>query len=83
MNSSESWTWADLDQHQLDQLKDAEEKLGAEILLAYQTGERPIRQELFDRNRLQAAALDQRQLEQLQDLENSMQVVLVAYQKQA
>jgi hypothetical protein len=82
MNSSESWTWADLDQQQLDQLKDAEESLGAEILLAYQTGERPIRQELFSRNSLRAAPLDDSQLEQLKELEESMQVVLVAYQKQ-
>lgn len=81
MNSNE-WTWAELNGEQLGLLKEGEETLGVDILLAYQQDERAkIKSEIMDQMSLRASDLDDSQLECLQGLETRIQAVVVAYQR--
>jgi hypothetical protein len=81
MNSNE-WTWAELNGEQLGLLKEGEETLGVDILLAYQQDERAqVKSEIMDQLSLRASNLDDSQLECLQGLETRIQAVVVAYQR--
>jgi hypothetical protein len=82
--ANDQWNWADLNGEQLDMLREGEQTLGADILLAYMQGQMAMVQEgMFNRSRLQAAALNNSQLECLQGLEKNLKAVVVAYQQLA
>jgi hypothetical protein len=77
-------TWADLTGGQLGMLQEAEQTLGADILLAYRSGEPvTIDFEKLVENRLQLAGLDESQIECLQGLEGKLQAVVLAYQRRS
>jgi hypothetical protein len=74
------WNWAKLNTNQLEQLKEGEETLKVDYLLAYQEDEKADAQliEAF-RTGLQTAELDDSQLECLQGLESNLGAVVIAY----
>jgi hypothetical protein len=74
-----NWTWAHLDERQMQALHEAERTLGADYVLAYQPsgGQGTPAQA----GPLRAAALDDSQLECLQGLERQIGATLVAYKK--
>ncbi len=77
-----SWNWAKLSDEQLRLLKDAERTLGADILLAFQSGG-----EAGNTDRqlpsLQAADLNESQVECLRGTEDRLASVVVAYKHAA
>jgi hypothetical protein len=79
MNHSD-WNWAKLNTNQLEQLKEGEETLNVDFLLAYEEDDRSDAQmmEAF-RTGLQTADLDESQLECLQGLETNLGAVVIAY----
>ena len=80
MNSD--WSWARLNRQQLDLIKEAEETLGADILMAYRPDQRAdARGELITQSGFQVASLNESQLECLQGLEQQLDSVVVAYQR--
>ena len=74
-----TWTWARLDRHGLDLLKEAEETLGADVVLVYAEGGPRATQTAWAG--LRPADLDASQLECLQGLEEQVGAVAVAYQR--
>ena len=74
-----TWKWATLDTEGLDLVQDAENTLGADIVLAYSEGAPRTDPRL--RAGLMPAALDASQLECLQGVEQRLGVVAVAYQR--
>jgi hypothetical protein len=76
--SNHNWTWAQLDERQMQALQEAERTLGADYVLAYQTGEGSTRAAA---EALHAAPLNDSQLECLQGLEQQLGATLVAYKK--
>lgn len=81
MNSSQ-WNWADLDNEQLKLLIEAEQTLGADILVAYQAGNRAtVHGDNISQNNLEVAVLDESQIECLQGLEQKMNSVVIAYNR--
>lgn len=83
MTQSE-WTWAQLNGQQIGLLQEAEQTLGADILLAYQQESQPQAQapEIAQMG-LYVAALNESQLECLHGLEKMMQTVVIAYKQNA
>jgi len=80
--ANQEWKWADLDSEQLGMLKEGEQTLGADILLAYQPEQgSPARTARALQRGLQVAGLNESQLECLQGLEKNMQAVVVAYRQ--
>jgi hypothetical protein len=78
------WKWARLDRERLALIREAEETLGSDILLAYQPGDQQaVQGESIARMQIQVAPLDESQLECLQGLEEKISAVVVAYQKAA
>jgi hypothetical protein len=74
-------SWADLTGDQLGMLQEAEQTLGADILLAYRSGEPvDIDFEKLGENRLRLAGLNESQVECLQGLESKLEAVVIAYQ---
>jgi hypothetical protein len=79
---TEQWTWADLDDEKIRLLSEAEQTLGADILMAYdQDGQPEVKSEHVPRLGLQVSPLDESQIECLQGLENQINAVVIAYQK--
>jgi len=74
-----TWTWATLDSRGLELVQDAENTLGADIVLAYREGGPRTDPRL--RAGLMPAALDASQLECLRGVEQRLGVVAVAYQR--
>lgn len=73
-----AWTWADLDEKQLGLLKEAEQTLGMDYLLAFQPTQgqaKPPRVEL------KPAKLDEGQVECLVGAEEKLGAVVIAYRK--
>ncbi len=75
--TNEAGTWADLDEAQLALVREAEETLGSEVVVAYRRG---------DESRvgrggvaLPPAALDESQLECLRGVESRIGCIAVAY----
>jgi hypothetical protein len=80
--ASGEWNWARLNREQIRLLMEAEQTLGADILLAYRERDPAAGQEeRFDGSGVRPAALDESQLECLQGLEQQLGAVIVAYQK--
>jgi hypothetical protein len=80
MQTDQAWTWANLSHEQLDWLAEAEQTLGTDVLIAYETGGQAVKpQELFLKGSLQVANLNESQIECLQGLEKKLQSVVVAY----
>jgi hypothetical protein len=79
MNTSH-WTFANLNNEQLELIKEGEGTLGADYLVAYQQDEKapPGYVELF-LGGIKAAQLDGSQIECLEGLEQRLQAVVVAY----
>lgn len=76
------WGWARLNREQMEMLREGEETLGADILMAYQK-DAPAAEmggEAFQN--LKIADLDESQMECLQGLEENMDSVVVAYKSQ-
>jgi hypothetical protein len=74
---ADAWTWAELDERQMGLLKEAEETLGADILLAFQKGDGEPMSPPFD---LAPADLDESQVECLEGAEEKLNAVVIAYQ---
>ena len=74
-----TWTWARLDDRSLELVHEAEETLGADVVLVYAEGA-PVAPSAA-RAGLRPASLDGSQLECLQGLEKSVGAVAVAYQR--
>lgn len=70
---SDTWTWASLDDKQMGLLKETEETLGADIVLAFQPGDGGAQASL------KPAELNDSQQECLQGAEEKMNSILVAY----
>jgi hypothetical protein len=80
--ASGEWMWARLNREQIRLLMEAEETLGADILLAYRERDQALGQEeRIDQSSVRPASLDESQLECLQGLEQQLGAVVVAYQK--
>lgn len=76
------WSWAALNREQLGILREAEDTLGADILLAYQQESQPQAQApALAQMGLQVAALNESQLECLQGLEQMVNAVVIAYRQ--
>lgn len=76
------WSWAALNREQLGILREAEQSLGADILLAYQEESQPQAQApALTEMGLHLAALNESQLECLQGLEQMVNAVVIAYQQ--
>lgn len=76
------WSWAALNREQLGILQEAEQSLGADILLAYQEESQPQAQApALTEMGLHVAALNESQLECLQGLEQMVNAVVIAYQQ--
>lgn len=81
MTNSE-WSWATLKREQLGILREAEDTLGVDILLAYQQESQPQAQApAIAQMGLQVAALNESQLECLQGLEQMVNAVVIAYRQ--
>lgn len=78
--ATDHWTFANLNDEQLDLIHEGESTLGADYLVVYQQDEKtpPGYVELFLEG-LRAAPLDDSQLECLVGLEERLQAVVVAY----
>lgn len=76
---ADAWKWAELDDKKMGLLKEAEETLGADYLLAFHTdgGDRP------PQVNMQPASLDDSQVECLAGTEKLLDAVVIAYQKAA
>jgi hypothetical protein len=77
---SRTWNWADLNSEQLEIVKDAEQSLGADYLLAFQptaAGEALNKESTPDG--IHVAQLTESQLECLQGLEAQIEATIVAY----
>ena len=80
----DGWKWARLDRERLELIREAEETLGSDILLAYQPDEQDsVETENIAQMQIQVAPLNESQLECLQGLEQKVSAVVVAYQKAA
>jgi hypothetical protein len=77
--SANGWTWASLNDNQLQLLSEAEQSLGAGYLLAYQPTQHTSRAVEARVRSLQAAPLSESELESLRGLETQLQAVVVAY----
>jgi hypothetical protein len=75
---NQSWTWAQLDERQMQALQEAERSLGADYVLAYQAGGEGVQ---APAGSLRAATLNASQVECLQGLERQVNATLVAYAK--
>lgn len=76
-----NWNWANLDNQKMDMLQEAEQTLGADILLAFENAERAnVWSGWFSRNNLRVAELNESQVECLQGLEQKMGSVVIAYE---
>ncbi len=75
----DGWTWANLNQEQLDKIENAEKTLGNNVryLVAYEPGKSFIE---ISPNRMQISTLNESQVECLQGLESQLHTVVVAYQ---
>ena len=75
------WDWAHLNSDQLQLVKDAEQSLDVDYLLAFKAVEpRGDSDSLSSPEDVQFAHLTESQLEVLQSLEASLEATLVAYQ---
>lgn len=82
MTTNSEWSWAALNREQLGLLHEAENTLGADILLAYQQESQPQAQApAIAQMGLQVAALNESQLECLQGLEQMVNAVVIAYRQ--
>jgi hypothetical protein len=78
------WKWARLDRERLEMIREAEDTLGSDILLAYQPDDQgSVQEESISQMQIQVASLDESQLECLQGLEQKVAAVVVAYQRSA
>jgi hypothetical protein len=79
---NDGWTWARLDRERLQMIREAEQTLGSDILLAYQPGDQAsLQEETISQMGVKVAPLDESQLECLQGLEEKVSAVVVAYQR--
>jgi hypothetical protein len=77
-----NWAWASLNDTQLQHVAEAENTLGADYLLVYQSDRSQTGPAVGSSSgELQVASLTPSQLECLQGLENQLQAVVVAYNK--
>ncbi len=76
------WSWARLNRDQMEMLREGEETLGADILLAYQKDAAHPEMSEDTLQDLEFAELDESQMECLQGLEENMDSVVVAYRSQ-
>ena len=74
------WNWAELNDEQMELLKETEETLGADIVLAFKSGQGELVGAQAD---MAPAELDESQLECLMGAEGKMNAVLVAYRKES
>jgi len=82
MMTNSEWSWASLNHEQLELLREAENTLGADILLAYQQESQPQAQSpSLGAMGLFVAALNESQLECLQGLEQMVDAVVIAYRQ--
>ena len=80
--ANKTWQWADLNEKQLDLVKDAEESLEVDYLLAFQAVEqRASGSKSPSLKGAHVAQLTESQLECLQGLEAQIEATLVAYEK--
>jgi hypothetical protein len=76
--TDQTWQWAQLSDEQLQWLKQAEQTLGADVLLAFQGAGAAARPGVPN---LQAAALNESQMDCLRGTETKLNAVVVAYQR--
>jgi hypothetical protein len=78
--TTNGWTWAKLDDDQMQLLAEAERSLGAEYILVYKpTGRSSSRAVEANVRKLSAAQLNESQMECLRGLEEQLHAVAVAY----
>jgi hypothetical protein len=76
------WSWANLSEDQVSLVAEAEQTLGADYMLAYQSSERDASRNIrYFIQDLQLASLDESQLDCLQGLEKRLQAVVIAYKR--
>ena len=78
--TTSGWTWAKLDDGQMQLLAEAERSLGAEYILVYKpTARTSSRAVEANVRKLSTAKLTESQMECLQGLEQQLQAIAVAY----
>ena len=77
--STSGWTWANLNEQQLQLLSEAERSLGADYLLVYKPSNHSSRAVESRVRALEAAPLTESQLDCLHGLEQQFQAIIVAY----
>jgi hypothetical protein len=80
--SANNWNFAQLEDEQLELIKEGEAVLGVDYLVAYRQdpGARPGMVELYVEG-LSAAPMDDSEIEVLESLEQRLQAVVVAYKR--
>ncbi len=80
--ANNQWALADLNGERLRMLKEAEQTLGADILLAYERDKQPgVEETRLSESGLRVARLTEAQVECLRGLETKTQAVVIAYQR--
>ena len=78
---SKSWRWADLNEEQLEMVKEAETTLDVAYVLAFQPTEQAADDKSLRLAGAHVAHLTESQLECLQGLEAQLDATLVAYER--
>ncbi len=78
--ADKAWKWAELSENQLRDLRQAEQTLGADILLAFE-GVGEVSETKRGLPNLQAAQLNESQMECLRGTEDHLKAVVVAYKR--
>lgn len=77
--SDTTWSWAELDEAQLELVDEAERELGADFVLVYREGPPGIPVQAL--GRVTPAPLDEERVDRLRGLEQRMGGVAVAYRR--
>ena len=78
------WSWANLSGDKLDMLRDAEQTLGVDILLAYKDrAGSAVESRRLGQTGLQVASMNDSQVECLQGLEQKLGAVVIGYSQAA
>lgn len=79
--SATRWVWAELTPGQVDLIVENERTLGVDILMAFHPSAPDVGMSRLPYRSLRVAPLDETQMKRLMALEESVQAVVVAYQR--
>jgi hypothetical protein len=80
--ADKEWTFAKLEEDDLELVEAAERTLSADVVMVYRTGDAaPVDARVLEADDLEPATLDESELECLQGMEERMGAVAVAYHR--